>query len=203
MKMNLVFALAIVASAFLFVQAVVGFLSRDPSAGPDRALCIELLMAPPSEMSESDARLACRTMHEQADFVSLPLEPSDGRLAGSGSAPRAEGLPPSLVTREFVSPPPYIALLFLYGFLIAPPVLAILGLWNRSGLALKLTSVLAVPGSMYVFGGTTYFFIWGLVMPACILLAGIVRPARMKLAATLVGVGLAFPVVLVLGSLIL
>ena len=97
----------------------------------------------------------------------------------------------------------YIPFIFLFGFLVAPPLLAILALQNRSGLALKLTSVLAVPGSIYLAGGTTYYFFWGLITPACILLAGIVRPARTTLAAILVGVGLAFPVTLALGSLIL
>lgn len=78
-------------------------------------------------------------------------------------------------------------------FFVSPPIVALLGLLNRSGILLWFAGFLAFPGSLYVFGGSPLVLILGLLTPACFATAGILRPRNLALSIISVGIGLLIP----------
>lgn len=84
----------------------------------------------------------------------------------------------------------------------SPPFVALLGLLDRSGIALWFAGFLAFPGSLYVFGASPLALLLGFLTPACFAYAGYVRPRLPLLSAFAVGIGFLIPAFFVFLNLI-
>ena len=84
----------------------------------------------------------------------------------------------------------------------SPPFVALLGLLDRSGIALWLAGFLAFPGSLYLFSASPLALVFGLLTPGCFAYAGYVRPRLPLLSVFAVGIGFLIPASMVLLALI-